>query len=519
MYHTDCLIIGSGIAGLSYALYTARKNPNIKITILTKNKAFESNTKYAQGGIAAVQNLQIDSFEQHMEDTIIAGAGLCDTKVVKMVIEQAPKRLQELINWGVQFDENRKGTFDLGKEGGHSQHRILHHKDITGFEIARALLLETQKIKNITILEEHFTIDLITEHQTKNKIFKNRTCFGAYVFDIKNKKIKTFCAKITMIATGGAGQVYQNTTNPTIATGDGIGIAYRAKALIRDMEFVQFHPTALYQNPQESPAFLISEAVRGLGAYLKDEKGKRFMKNFDARMELAPRDIVARAIDNVLKKQGRSYVYLDCTHLDMQKFKSTFPNILKKCESINIDVEKDYIPITPAAHYFCGGIVVDTFGRTNVRNLYACGECSRTGLHGGNRLASNSLLEAIVYGYKSSLDTLENIHTIPLNTELPQWDSSNTSKNKEAILVTHAKKEVQNIMSEYVGIVRSNLRLQNAEKRLYILYQEIEALFKKSTLSVPICELRNLITTAHLICECSAKRKKNLGGFFNKDLV
>ena len=319
MQTTDCLVIGSGIAGLSYALYIARAKPLVKITLITKCKALESNTKYAQGGIATVQNLKIDSFEQHIEDTLVAGDGLCDEEVVKMVVEQAPKRLQELIEWGVQFDETQIGNFDLGKEGGHSQNRILHHKDITGFEIARALLLAVKKIETIEILEEHYAIDLITEHQTKQKVTnKNRTCFGVYVLDKKAQKVRTIASKITMIASGGGGQVYHNTTNPKIATGDGIGIAYRAKALIKDMEFVQFHPTALYQKPQEVPAFLISEAVRGFGAYLKDASGKRFMKNFDKRLELAPRDIVARAIDEILKQQGEDCVYLDCTHLDFE---------------------------------------------------------------------------------------------------------------------------------------------------------------------------------------------------------
>lgn len=518
MFQTDCLIIGSGIAGLSYALYIARENPKLKITIITKNKAFESNTQYAQGGIATVQNWEIDSFEKHIEDTLKAGGGLCKKEIVEMVIKQGPERLQELINWGVQFDMNLKGKFNLSKEGGHSERRILHYKDITGYEIARALLLKTETFKNIAILEAHFAIDLITEHQTKSKINENRTCFGAYIFDIKNKKVKTFIAKITMIASGSAGQVYQNTTNPKIATGDGIGMAYRAKAKIEDMEFVQFHPTALYQNPQESPAFLISEAVRGFGAYLKDSQGNRFMQEFDKRMELAPRDVVARSIDAVMKREGKLYVYLDCRHLDFKKFKKLFPNILKKCESIGIDIQKNDIPITPAAHYFCGGIAVDSFGKTNIKNLYAGGECSKTGLHGANRLASNSLLEAIVFAHQSALDTLKNINNIPLNKNLPKWDSTGVFQNQEAMLLTHKKKEIQEIMSAYVGIVRSHLRLENAEKRIYILYREVEDLFKKSTISVPICELRNLITTAYMICRCSSKRNENVGGFFNKDL-
>lgn len=515
----DCLVIGSGIAGLSYALRVAQSRKDIEIAIVTKALREESNTKYAQGGIAAVYNHQIDSFEQHVKDTVIAGDGLCDKEIVEMVIAQAPKRLQELIEWGAQFDENKEGTFHLGKEGGHSQRRILHHKDATGWEIKRALLSAVSKQKNIRVFEQHYAIDLITQHQSLTPEKNEKvTCFGAYVLDKKTQTVKNIISKITMLATGGAGQVYTTTTNPTIATGDGIGMAYRAKATIRGMEFVQFHPTALYQNPQESPAFLISEAVRGFGGKLKDTAGNSFMKRFDPREEMASRDIVARAIDTVLKENGDPCVFLDCTQTDVQSFITHFPNIFKKCQKIGIDIRKQGIPVVPATHYICGGIVVNNSGQSTIENLFVCGECAQTGLHGANRLASNSLLEALVYSYNGYEKTMEIIDGITFNDTIKKWDSSNTFVNKEDILVKRVRSEVQEIMSNYVGIVRSNRRLQNAYKRLLIIYEETEDLFKSTHLSAEICELRNLITTGFLICKHSLERKENRGGFFNRDI-
>ncbi|MGB2129194.1 MAG: L-aspartate oxidase [Flavicella sp.] len=520
MIKTDCLVIGSGIAGLTYALRMAYHSKDLHITIVTKDVKSESNTKYAQGGIATVHDLKIDSFEQHIQDTLIAGDGLCDEEVVRMVVEEGPARLQELIDWGVQFDENKIGDFDLGKEGGHSQNRILHHKDITGYEIERALLVTVANTPNIEILEQHYAIDFITEHHTKVAVkdSKNITCFGAYVLDKSTNDVKTIISKITMIAAGGSGQVYATTTNPTIATSDGIGMAYRAKAIVEDLEFIQFHPTALYQNPQESPAFLITEAVRGFGGKLKNQKGEYFMVKYDPREELASRDIVARAIDSELKESGDAFVYLDCTHLDYEKFKAHFPNILEKCSSLGIDIRKDSIPVVPAAHYICGGIKVDQNGQTSISNLYACGECTSTGLHGANRLASNSLLEALVYSQRSYLNSKDRIASLVLNTEVPAWNTDNTFESKENFLIRHERESVQKIMSDYVGIVRSNRRLKSAEKKLLFIYEEIEELYKESVLSLELCELRNLITTAYLVCQFSIRRKENRGGFFNKNL-
>ncbi|MGY6649970.1 L-aspartate oxidase [Wenyingzhuangia sp. IMCC45574] len=525
MIQTDFLVIGSGIAGLSYALKVADNHKDASVILVTKAEKEESNTKYAQGGIATVVDTDADSFEQHVQDTLIAGDGLCDEEVVRMVVEEAPERLNELIEWGTKFDKTDDGDYSLGREGGHSQNRILHHKDITGYEIARALLDRVVNTPNITLLEDHFTIDFITDHhilraQGHEKTVTHRdhiVCYGAYVLDEASQQIKTIQAKTTLLAAGGSGQVYRTTTNPKIATGDGIAMAYRAKAKIQDFEFIQFHPTALYQEPAQSPAFLITEAVRGQGAYLRNTQGERFMEKYDTRLELAPRDIVARAIDTELKISGEDYVYLDCTHLENEAFVKHFPNITEKCKTLGIDVHTDFIPVTPAAHYVCGGIAVDKNGCTTIENLYACGECSRTGLHGANRLASNSLLEAVVYAHRSYEHASSIIDTISFKEDIPAWDDTDTSLNKEKILITHDRKDIQKIMSNYVAIVRSDIRLQKAANRLEILYQENKELYKTAKLSVPICELRNLITNAYLIIQSSMERTENKGGFYNKD--
>lgn len=521
IHKTDFLVIGSGIAGLSFALKTAIQFKEASITIVTKNTKNESNTKYAQGGIATVWDKTVDTFEQHIEDTLIAGDGICDKKIVEMVVESAPDRLQELIDWGTNFDTTKTGNYSLGREGGHSQDRILHHKDITGAEIERALIEQVNKAENITFLTHHYAIDLITEHQVKKKRTKRTekiTCFGAYVLDEHKNIVKTFAAKVTMLATGGNGQVYNTTTNPVIATGDGIAIAYRAKAEISDVEFIQFHPTALY-NPGEYPAFLISEAVRGEGAILKDYFGNRFMHKYDKREELASRDIVARAIDNELKKSGTPHVYLDCTHINHEDFKKHFPNITEKCLSLGVDVRKDFIPVSPAQHYICGGVNINKKAKTSLKNLYACGEVTKSGLHGANRLASNSLLEGIVFAHNALVNLQRRFHKIKTPTNIPVWNDNGVVKNMEKVLITHDRNEVKTIMSNYVGIVRSNERLLRAEKRLLNLYEDNKRLYDHSELSVDLCELRNLITTAYLITQFSKNRKENKGGFYNADLI
>lgn len=512
----DFLIIGSGIAGLTYAIKVANELPDAKIAIVTKADEKESNTKYAQGGIAVVIDEISDSYKQHVDDTLKAGDGLCKKDIVEIVVNEGPKRFKELVEWGVNFDKKSDGNYNLGLEGGHSKNRILHHKDITGFEIEETLLYQVRQNPNIHLFSQHFVVDLITEHHltnTDSKQSKETQCFGAYILDATRKNIIPFTSKITMLATGGLGQVYLNTTNPTIATGDGIAMAYRAKIEIDSMEFIQFHPTALYHSTT-NPSFLISEAVRGFGALLRNKSGELFMHHYDDRKELASRDIVSRAIDSELKKSGDECVFLDCRHLDLKAFKDHFPNILKKMNKIGIDITKDMIPVVPAAHYLCGGISVNEFGQSSIENLYACGECAYTGLHGANRLASNSLLEALVFAdrcFKSSIKLIGNI-TLPEN--IPSWNDEGTTQPKELILITHNLKELQTLMSDYVGIIRSDERLEKATARLHLLYKETEELYKKAKISPQLIELRNMITVAYLIVQQSKKRKNNKGVFY-----
>ena len=519
IFNIDTLILGSGVAGLTIAIKTAKDLPDKKIFVVTKSEPSESNTKYAQGGIASVWD-KLDSFKDHINDTMIAGDHLNNPEIVKTVIEEAPKCMRQLIKWGADFDQAKNGELDLGKEGGHSANRILHHKDITGFEVEKTLLEQVDGLPNITLLGYHFAIDLITDHHiTGKKYDKNDiNCYGAYILNEKTKKIDTYLATSIVLATGGTGQAYAATTNPLVATGDGIAMAYRAKAKVEDMEFVQFHPTSLYQ-PGESPAFLISEAVRGFGAYLRNKKGERFMLEVDKRAELAPRDIVARAIDNELIKSGDPYVYLDCTHLEMDAFVKHFPNISEKCKSIGIDVATQYIPVVPAAHYMMGGIVVDEKGYSSIKNLFACGECSRTGLHGANRLASNSLLEALVFGSEIANEISKNRKDLIFNIDLdiPEWNEEGTMEPKEKVLISHNRITIQNIMTDLVAIVRSDERLEKALDHLDYLYQDTEKAYAKSKLSPQICELRNLNAIAYLIVKYSMKRKENRGAFYSLD--
>lgn len=506
---TDFLIIGSGIAGLSYALKVAAYG---KVSMITKANEDESNTKYAQGGIAAVM-YQPDSYEKHIEDTLIAGDGICDKDVVRMVITESTERINELIEWGANFDKTETGEYDLAKEGGHSEHRILHHKDNTGFEIERALLAAVHKHPNIEILDHHFAIDILTQHHLGIEVNSKTPgieCYGAYVLNLRTNVIETILSKVTLMATGGAGNVYSTTTNPSIATGDGVSMVYRAKGQVEGMEFYQFHPTSLY-NPGEKPSFLISEAVRGFGGILKTIDGKEFMQKYDPRKSLAPRDIVARAIDNEMKIRGEDYVYLDCRHLDKDEVIKHFPNIYQKCLSIGIDMMNDYIPVVPAAHYMCGGIKVDKQGRSSIKHLYAIGECSSTGLHGANRLASNSLLEAVVYAHHAAHQSIKEIKTISYCENIPDWDAEGTHHPEEMVLLTQTLREVQGIMTYYVGIVRSDLRLQRAFDRLEILYKENEALYLKTTISPKLCELRNLINVAYIIIKHARARKESRG--------
>ncbi len=521
MIKTDVLVIGGGIAGLSFAIWMAERRKDVSITVLTKTVSSESNTRYAQGGIAAVWNHEVDNYEKHIADTLDAGDGLCAEDIVKIVVEEGPERVQEIIDWGTRFDKIKDGKeYDLGKEGGHSEFRILHYKDITGFEIQRALNEKVKQYDNITIHEHYFGINIITQHHLGRNITRltpDIECYGAYVLDKNTKSIETIVAKATVIATGGAGQVYKSTTNPIIASGDGMAMVYRAKGRLANMEFVQFHPTSLYNPAGENPAFLISEAVRGFGAILRSKEGEEFMVKYDKRKSLAPRDIVARAIDNEMKIRGTEHMYLDCTHLEKEAFYTHFPNIYDKCMSIGIDPMKDYIPVVPACHYICGGILVDEHGASSIRYLYAAGECTNTGLHGANRLASNSLLEGLVYGKRIAVELDKKIDSIHFKDNIPEWNAEGTTEPRELVLMTQSMKELKEIMSSYVGIVRTDVRLKRALDRLFLLYQEMEELYNTTVISPQLCELRNLITIAYLISKAANMRKESRGLHYNTD--
>lgn len=511
----DFLVVGSGIAGLTYALKVADYG---NVIIVTKSTIDDTATKYAQGGIAAVMYTP-DTYEKHIRDTLLAGDELCNEKIVRITITESTDRVRELIEWGTNFDKTSSGRYDLAKEGGHSEYRVLHHKDQTGKEIERALIKSVQEHPNIEILENHFAIEILTQHHLGIELTKKTPgikCFGAYLLDTQTNEVVTVLAKITLLATGGAGNVYNSTTNPVISTGDGIAMVYRAKGMVENMEFIQFHPTALY-DPEEKPSFLITEALRGFGAVLKTTTGKEFMQRYDTRGSLAPRDIVARAIDNEMKISGDDHLYLDCRHLDKNNLIAHFPTIYAKCLSIGIDITRDMIPVVPVAHFTCGGIKVDEFARTSIQHLYASGECASTGLHGANRLASNSLLESAVFSHRAALDSVDAIKTTSYCDEIPDWNFEGTIMNEEMVLITQSLKELQTIMSSYVGIVRSNLRLKRAMDRLEILYRETEDLFKKSVVTVRICELRNLINVAYLITKMAMARKESRGLHYSID--
>ncbi len=512
---TDFLVIGSGLAGMMYALKVA---PYGKVAVVTKTSIEETNTRYAQGGIASV-TYSPDTYEKHVQDTLIAGDGLCNEQVVRSIIKEGPAIIQDLIDLGTNFDKTPEGEYDLAREGGHSEHRIYHFQDRTGFEIQRALTEQVLKNPNITVYEHHFAVEVITQHHLGYSVINEGTdteCYGAYVLNPNTNKVDTFLAKITYIATGGIGNIYHTTTNPVIATGDGIAMVYRAKGLIDNMEFVQFHPTALY-NQNERPSFLITEAMRGFGAILRNRKGEAFMARYDERRELAPRDIVARAIDTELKVSGDEFVQLDCTHLDKDGLLSHFPNIYQKCLSLGIDITKDYIPVVPAAHFLCGGIKVNAKGRTSIKYLYAGGESVSTGLHGANRLASNSLLEAAVYGLRAAIASSEKVANVSLNTSVPDWSDDGTTHPEELILITQEFKELQQIMSNYVGIVRSDIRMNRALARLGIIYQETKALYDRSTVSPALCELRNAINVSYMIIKMAKQRKESRGLHYTLD--
>ncbi len=511
----DFLVIGSGLAGLSYALQVAEYG---RVAILTKTMLQETNTSYAQGGIAAVTYAP-DNYNKHISDTLVAGDGLCNVSVVEMVVREAKAQIEKLIGWGANFDRESSGRFSLAREGGHSEKRILHHKDNTGYEIQRALSKAVSENPNISVFEYYFAIDLITQHHLGmliKRYYQDIECYGVYALDLQSGSIHTFLSRVTMIAAGGIGNIYHTTTNPVIATGDGIAMVYRAKGIVENMEFVQFHPTSLY-NPGERPSFLITEAMRGHGAVLKNHKEEDFMLKYDSRGSLAPRDIVARAIDTEMKASGEEHVFLDCRHLEKDDLKKSFPNIYKKCKSIGVNISSVMIPVVPAAHYLCGGIKVDINGCSTIRRLYASGETASTGLHGANRLASNSLLEAIVYSNRAAHHSISCYKQFNFRSGIPVWNDEGTTHPEEMVLITQNYKEVQQIFGYYVAIVRSNIRLQRALDRLEIIYEETEKLYIASKLSQKLCELRNMINVGYLIIKGAQQRKESRGLHYTID--
>ena len=460
----DFLIIGAGIAGMSYALKIAKAHKG-RVCMICKTTLDEANTSFAQGGVASVTNLAVDDFDKHIKDTMIAGDYISDRKAVEQVVRNAPAQIQELVEWGTQFDRKEDGSFDLHREGGHSEFRILHHADDTGAEIQRALMEACRNHPRIEIKENHFAVEIITQHHLGVEVTRRTPdieCYGAYVLNPETQKVDTYLSRVTLMCTGGCGAVYQTTTNPIIATGDGEAMVYRAKGTVKDMEFVQFHPTSLYHPGETHPAYLITEAMRGYGGILKLPTGETFMEKYDERLSLAPRDIVARAIDKEMKTHGLDHVCLDVTHKDPEETRQHFPNIYQKCLSIGIDITKEMIPVRPAAHYMCGGIKVDLNGESSIHRLYALGECSCTGLHGGNRLASNSLIEAVVYADAAAKHSLQVVDGYDWNDRVPEWNDEGTMTNEEKVLITQSIKEVGQVMSNYVGIVRSDLRLKRA---------------------------------------------------------
>jgi L-aspartate oxidase len=514
----DFLVIGSGIGGLSFAIQAAKIG---SVIMITKKSDSESNTNYAQGGIACVLDPK-DSFENHIRDTLVAGAGLCNEEAVRILVSEGPQRIEELITWGTHFSTSKRSQaphhLELGREGGHSMNRIVHTKDLTGHDVEEALLKQLRTMRSVTMYENHCAVELITNHNVRQRLGgKTDRCYGSYVLDTRKRAIFSVQSKITCLSTGGCGRVYLHTTNPEIATGDGIAMAYRAGAIIENMEFIQFHPTTLYH--ERGNSFLISEALRGFGAVLKDSRGVEFMNRYHPMKSLAPRDIVARAIDKEMKRSGDSCVYLDVRHIPARRIREHFPHIYGRCREFGIDITRDLIPVVPAAHYMCGGIRVDTHGHSTITNLYACGEASCTGIHGANRLASNSLLEALVFSRRAIDHAAGRLGGIlPVEPgRIPAWDDSGTIDNEEWVLLSHNITEIQSVMWDYVGIVRSNLRLQRAMRRISFLDQEIENFYKRTKITPRLLELRNIVTAAKLIVMSAIRRHESRGLHYTTD--
>jgi L-aspartate oxidase len=517
-YHSDFLIIGTGVAGLSLAIKLAEHGT---VILATKKGATDTNTNFAQGGIASVFDA-VDSYDLHIKDTLDAGDGICNQDAVEMVVREGPKRIKELITLGVRFNATHKDQaqiLDLGREGGHSVNRIVHAQDMTGREVEKVLLEKVRQNENIKLFENHIAIDLVTYsvRMKRGMVISSREdiCCGAYVLDVESNDVHTFQSKICFLATGGAGKVYLYTSNPDVATGDGIAMGYRAGASVANLEFVQFHPTCLYH--PDAKNFLISEAVRGEGAVLINASGHAFMHKYDSKKDLACRDVVARAIDNELKTSGDDAVFLDITHKSSDTITKRFPNIFQKCKSLGIDMTKDPIPVVPAAHYMCGGLATDLNGRTDIKQLYAIGETACTGLHGANRLASNSLLEALVYADKAAANAIDDLKTNTFDhvCDIPQWDETGTTNSDEAIVVSHNWDEIRRLMWNYVGIVRSDKRLQRAQRRIETIQKEIQEYYWDFKVTSDLLELRNIAIVAQLVIESAMLRKESRGLHYN----
>ncbi len=512
----DVLVIGSGISGLSYAIKLAERKPDCSIILISKDQLNEGNTRYAQGGIAVVSNFKKDSFEKHIADTLVAGDGLCNENVVKFVVEEGHDRLEELIAWGTQFD-TEANKLHLAKEGGHSEKRIVHYKDKTGSQIQEALIKKVASFNNIELLENHILVDLITDHHTKSNY---QRCYGAYVISKEQAEIIKISAKITVLSTGGAGSLYAHTTNPDGATGDGLGAAYRAKVFMEALPYVQFHPTALLPKV-DGHTFLITEAVRGAGGLLVNDKGERFMPKYDSRAELAPRDVVARAIELEIQQSQSKSVFLDCRQISKEKWLNHFPNIYTTCQKVGIQLPEDLIPIVPAAHYFCGGIKVDMHSESHLKGLFAVGECSATGLHGANRLASNSLLESLVFSHRAALATVKALdQKLPEDSffeNLPDWKGEkniSTEKMKEIADYRHL---LQSTMTQNVGIFKTRKGLEKAEASLSSIYRNVQSIYQQNKLTPEMSELRNMVSVSHLLIKQALQIKQNKGVFYNID--
>jgi len=517
--NTDVLVIGTGISGLSYAIKLSQKSPSTKITLICKEDLMEGNTRYAQGGIAVVSNFKKDSFKKHIQDTYIAGDCQGNLEVINFVVKEGNDRVSELIQWGTAFDTKKRNELDLVKEGGHSEKRIVHYKDHSGSEIQRALINHIKSIDSIQYFENHILVDLITDHHTKTN---HQKCYGAYIISTIDQEIITITSKLTVLSTGGVGQLYEFTTNPKVATGDGLGAAYRAKVRIKGLPYIQFHPTAL-RPKVNGETFLITEALRGSGGHLKNQNGERFMLNYDKRGELAPRDIVSRAITKEMLSRNEDHVFLDATNIDSEEFLTYFPMIHDTCMSIGINPLEQMIPVVPAAHYSCGGITVDSNGESSLKGLFAIGECSYTGLHGANRLASNSLLESIVFAHRAALFSVQELSESKIEEsfylQIPEWDGQEYSSNQKLEKTNQLCQKLQKVMSKKVGIFKTNMGLLEASEEMKNLYQETLELYQQNKLTPKLCELRNMVSVAYLLINQAQEIKENKGVFYNNDYV